>query len=168
MLGDVSPAIAERNKPVRGRRVVAVLVPPALLVGVTSLAVEFHDNSVPPVAGVPVDRMSVLHAAGLPLRCRQAMSALHIPQVPVLEHGLHAIGDILEGKLNLGAPASLGPHLETLGQQEWRRKTSLAGSGQQSDNVVETGRSLSEVEHRLLHQGARREQPVMARFEHPR
>jgi hypothetical protein len=55
---------------------------------------------------------------------------LDVAQVPVLERGVHAAGDVPERLLDLGAPAQPGPPSEALADQERRGAAALAGPGQ--------------------------------------
>src|SRR5260221_3341137 len=92
-LGDIRPAVPERDDTAGRRGVVAAVVLQAA-VGVAGPAIEFHDHPVLPVEDVPVDAPAALHGRSLAFSGRQAMGPLHVSHVPVFQRGVHPGGDI--------------------------------------------------------------------------
>jgi hypothetical protein len=127
-----------------------------------SRAVELHDNAVPAVTHVTLDDAPVLDGAGLAVGSWQAVRPLDVPQVSVLERGVHAAGHVPEGFADLRAPAALGPRGEALSQQDREGKPPLAGSRKESHYVIKVSRGLNEVEHRLLNHRPRGKQSRVA------
>src|SRR5260370_4846977 len=120
MFSDVGPAVPQSEEAVCRRGIVAAVVLQALLVEMARPAVKFYNHSVFAVADVAEDLPPAFHARGLAIRGWQAMSSLHVSQVPVLQRRVHSVGDVLEGEANLSAPAHLWACFQRGGQQVWR------------------------------------------------
>jgi hypothetical protein len=104
-------------------RVVAPAVGPALLGRMGGPAVQLNGESCLLVQVVGVARAAPGDDPCLPPGWRQAVRALDVPDVPALEQGMRAVGNVGERSEQVEPPPRLRTILQRSSQARWRRET---------------------------------------------
>src|SRR3982074_2279381 len=123
---DLRPAIPEDEDPVSGQRIIPPDVLPSLLGRMEGLAVQFHAEAELLVQVVEKLALGTAENQDLALGGGQAMRALDVPHVAMLQRREHAVSDVGQGEGELGAPSNLAPGLDRLHPQRRPGQRALA------------------------------------------
>jgi hypothetical protein len=129
--------------------------------------VEFHHRQVRRVVPVAVGITAALAETGLPGTFWQAVRALDVAVVAVLQNRVHPLGIWTKQRRDLGAPGHLRPQFHGLVQLGLRRQAPSQGPCHPGDRVVQGARGAHQVEHGLLDAGLGRQQHRMPRLRRP-
>ena len=141
--------------------VVAALITPLLVLGMRGGPVEFHANPVRLVQVVEVPVAGVLPDSGLPPCCGKPVRAFHPADVAVLEHGQGPVLGVTERQGDFPAPAHLLSGVHSLADPVRSGAPAADCPANPRVCVIEGRGDLDEIEHRILHPGARREHDGM-------
>ena len=162
--GALAPVIAqfgetepERDDAAEQVGVVAALVTPLLVLGMRGGPVEFHANPVILVEVVEVPVTDALPDSRLPTRYGKPMRTLDPADVAVSSTDKAPSSASPSAKSDLPAPAHLLARIHGLAYPVGGGAPAADGPADPRIGVIEGRCDLDEIEHRVLHPGARRE-----------
>jgi phosphoglycolate phosphatase len=158
--GDVHPAVPQGGADGRRGVVVPVLIAAPVLRRVVLLPVELDDELVLLVVPVAVSPAAVgLGESDLLGGLGQPVRLLDVAVVAVLEDGVRAARSGPDDLIEVAAPAELLPCGRYLPEPSLAYLSLGEPAGYTSDDVVEIGRGVHQIDDRLLGEGVRRDAP---------
>src|SRR5580704_3837012 len=155
VLGGVGPPVPQRLRSLHEVGVVSVSVAPAAFRRVGRDAVQFDAYPVFFVQVVQVAVTAAVPAHGLAPRQGQAVGALHTVDVVALQRGMDAIGSVLHGVGDPGAPAHPRARRECLAEQFGGGEAAADRGRDPAVGVIEGPRRADQVEDRIFDRGPR-------------
>ena len=157
-VGDVGPAVPQRDAPVRRRGVVPPDVAPARIISMGQPPIEFDHQPVPRVEGIPVLGAPSADHARLAAGAGQAVRPLHVPVVTELQHAVQAANRISQHRSQQLTPAQPAPRRHGRPELVLRGEPAPAGPGHPAERIVERVGLRGQVQHGVLDPGPRRPQ----------